>query len=81
LKNKFWNRVEISLIEEKSLYFVGRTLCVDFDKGGIGLNLNGKGFLYGGRDQFRRNSNVYLPDYITKMVQKIYFEKKVKVNV
>lgn len=72
MKNKFWDHVENRLLtEEGSIYFVGGTLCVDFVKSGIGMNLDGKGFVYGGSDKFRRNSRVYLPDYITEMVRKI----------
>jgi len=65
VKNKFWDHVEIRLIaEEGPIYFTGGTLCVDFEKnGGVGMNLNGKGFVFGGRDQYRKNSTVYLPEY------------------
>jgi hypothetical protein len=72
VKNKFWNHVETRLLLEDSLYYAGGTLCIDFEKGGVAMNLNGKGFIYGGRDKFRQNSQVYLPSYITDMVRKIY---------
>lgn len=77
MKNKFWDHVEMRLLaEEEPNYFVGGTLCVDFDRGGIGMNLDGKGFVFGGRNQFRRNSTVYLPEYITDMVRKVYLRIK-----
>jgi hypothetical protein len=73
LKNKFWDHVENRLlVEEGPIYFVGGSLCVDFAQGGIAMNLDGKGFVYGGSDKFRKNSQVYLPEYITEMVRKIY---------
>jgi hypothetical protein len=81
MKNKFWDHVEDRLItREGSIYFAGRTLCVDFDKGGIGMNLDGKGFVYGGCNAHRKNSTVYLPDYITDMVRRTYVEYKENRN-
>jgi len=73
VKNKFWDHIENCLLtEEGPIYFIGGTLCVDFAKGGVAMNLDGKGFVYGGSDKFRRNSQVYLPEYITDMVRKLY---------
>jgi hypothetical protein len=81
MKNKFWDHVENCLLtEEGPIYFIGGTLCVDFVKdfvkGGIAMNLDGKGLVYGGLNKFRKNSQVYLPEYITDMVRKLYLRIK-----
>jgi len=77
---QFWQHVEDRLVERQSLYFMGGTLAVDnIDKpGGIALNLNGKGFVFGPTYKFitNFNSTFYTPDYITKLVREIYLETK-----
>ena len=77
MKNKFWNHIENRLLmRDGPIYFVGGTLCVDFVNYGVAMNLDGKGFIYGGFDRFRQNSEVYLPGYITEIVRDIFLNEK-----
>lgn len=74
---KFWSHIETRLITCEKLYYAGGTLCVDNigKSGGIGLNLNGKGFVFTNHPHMK-NSKVYLPSHITKMVHDFYKEVK-----
>jgi hypothetical protein len=72
---KFWRHIEERLITREHLYYIGGTLCVDNENkpGGIGLNLNGKGFIYSGN---LKNSTVYIPKHISELVHQIYRDVK-----
>ena len=74
---KFWQNIEQRLIKRDCLYFAGGTLCVDNDgkQGGIGLNLDGCGFVYSSYFHMK-NSKVYVPKHILKLVHEIYIETK-----
>ena len=77
MSNKFWSHIESRLEKmEGSIYFAGGTLCVDLPKGGVGMNLNGKGFVFGNNYPFMKNSKVYLPEHITQKVRETYLEVK-----
>jgi len=53
-----------------AIYYAGGTLCLDFiNGGGIGLNLDGKGFSY-------RSGKIYVPKTITEKVRKLYLKKR-----
>lgn len=77
IAEKCWRHVEIRLITRESLYYAGGTLCVDNigKPGGIGLNINGKGFVYTCHHHLK-NGVVYLPKHITKLVHEIYNETR-----
>jgi hypothetical protein len=79
--NHIWNDIENRLkdITNQKAYYVGGTLCLDLPKFGIGMNLNGKGFIYGGSK--RNNDRIYLPKTITSLVQKIYLDIKGKTEM
>jgi hypothetical protein len=57
------------------MYFVGGTLCLDWSKGGIGLNLDGKGFVFG-TSPLIKNDRVYQPQHILTLVRECYLETK-----
>lgn len=77
--SKFWGHIEKRLIERDSLYYVGSTLCVDKEKSmGIALNTDGKGFVYN-KYFWLKNTKIYQPDYIFKIVIEIYKESKSNV--
>jgi len=73
-----WEKVENHLKTlEGKIYYVGGTLCVDLSKFvGVGMNLNGKGFIYGSRNPLMKNSIVYLPDHISSLVKELYLKLK-----
>ena len=75
---KFWQTIEDRLIKREYLYFVGGTLCVDNKdgkEGGIGLNLNGWGFVYSSYSHMK-SGKVYVPSHILKLMHEIYRETK-----
>lgn len=81
--SKFWQHVEERLISRKgSIYYMGGTLVVDFERGGcVGMNLNGKGFVCPSKPfEFFKNDIVYLPESIKSLVQSIYLEIKGKTD-
>ena len=65
-------------IENTFSYYAGGTLSVSLGtdrsgkQRGICLNLNGKGFVLSNL----KNTTIYVPEYITKMVQDIYLKYK-----
>jgi len=75
LSNKFWRHIEKRLVERDSLYYVGSTLCIDKEKGGIALNTDGNGFVYSNYF-WLKNTKIYQPDHILKIVIEIYNETK-----
>lgn len=77
---KFWSRVEERLLTRKGpIYYMGGTLVIGFDNGGIGLNLNGQGFVFHHKEYpYFKNDKVYMPEHITKLVRSIYIEAKGK---
>lgn len=82
MQTKHWECVEVRLKnpDQHSVYFAGGTLCVDLPKGGVAMNLNGKGFVYGGDNTFRKNSKVYLPNHIISLVRDLYIKTKGHTN-
>lgn len=73
---KFWTKVENRLRHRDGvMYYVGGTLCLDWDKGGIGLNLDGKGFVFG-TSHLVKNDRVYQPQHILDLVRQFYLEIK-----
>jgi|WetSurMetagenome_2_1015567.scaffolds.fasta_scaffold699013_2 hypothetical protein len=84
IQRKFWKHVEERLnnIEDTCAYFAGGTLSIPLGmnkkgKGiGICLNLSGKGFVLSNL----KNTQVYMPDYITQLVQEIYLKYKGKTE-
>lgn len=75
---KFWSHVEDRLVKRQHLYFTGGTLCIDNEKskgGGIGLNLDGKGFVYSSHTHLK-NDTLYVPKHIMDLVHEIYKETK-----
>ena len=81
--SKFWQHVEQQLVtREGRIYYAGGTLIVDFEKGGgIGMNLNGKGFVMPSKQyNFFKNDRVYMPESITNLVRSIYLEIKGKTD-
>lgn len=84
IQKKFWKHVEEALhnIEETYSYYAGGTLSISLGKNkngkdfGICLNIDGKGFVLSDI----KNSRVYLPDFITKKVRKIYLKYKGKTE-
>jgi hypothetical protein len=75
ISQKFWRHIELRLITKENLYYAGGTLCVDTEKGGVALNIDGKGFVYGNH-QHLKNSKVYIPEHISSLVHQIYKELK-----
>ena len=77
---KFWNHIEQRLItRDGKIYYMGGTLAIDdiYPNSGIALNLDGTGFLFHYNRKkipHLKNSKVYLPKYILKMVRSIYLE-------
>jgi hypothetical protein len=73
---KFWHKVEQRLRNRDGvMYYAGGTLCIDFTKGGIGLNLDGKGFVFG-TSPLVKNDRVYQPRHILELVRNLYLEIK-----
>jgi len=80
IQKKFWKHVEEALndVENRYAYYAGGTLSLYLGKNkagedrGICMNLNGKGFVLSNI----KNTTVYLPDFITKIVRKIYLKHK-----
>lgn len=78
IQKKFWKHVEEALldIENRYAYYAGGTLSLSLGKNKVGeergicLNLNGKGFVLSNI----KNTYVYLPDFITKLVQEVYLK-------
>ncbi|MDD5649402.1 MAG: hypothetical protein PHF86_03145 [Candidatus Nanoarchaeia archaeon] len=76
IQKVIWRHIEKRIIEKDNLYYVGRTLCVDNKiSGGIALNLNGIGFVYS-KHKFMKNSRVYIPEHILKIIKLLYIETK-----
>lgn len=79
---KIWEPIEQRLKKRERLYYIGGTLCVDrfynIKKGdrGIGLNLDGKGFVYNQYIRKFKNDTLYIPKHILKLVRVIYLETK-----
>jgi hypothetical protein len=74
---KYWQHIYTRLIMRTELYYSGGTLCVDNlnSPGGLGLNLNGRGFIYT-QHSHMSNSTFYMPIGILKLVHAIYLETK-----
>lgn len=80
IQRKFWKHVEDALldIENTSSYYAGGTLSISLGKSlngtprGICLNINGKGFVLSNIKQ----TTVYMPDHITKLVREVYLKFK-----
>ena len=69
LSKKFWKHIDEALddIHNAKSYYVGGTLCIDFDSGAfVGLNLDGTGFTRGGK--------LYIPDHIKEKVINVHRE-------
>jgi hypothetical protein len=78
---KVWQDVKKLLEKNKTTYYLNSTLCLDLNKEnekifGIGLSQNGKGFVYGGHFQNRKNNSIFLPEEITDLVNDIYKNSK-----
>jgi len=80
--SKFWRATEQRLLDKTGcIYFAGATLCIDHEgrPGGIAINQDGKGFVYGTLLQLpykNENSKIYVPDYIMTIVKQLYAEMK-----
>lgn len=80
IQEKFWKHVEEALIniEKISSYYAGGTLSLTLGKDkngkdrGICLNLSGRGFVLSNI----KNSTLYAPGYIVKMVRELYLKYK-----
>lgn len=74
---KYWQHIYKRLIARSELYYFGGTLCVDNlnGPGGLGLNLNGRGFVYT-HHSYMNNSTFYMPTSILTLVRTIYLETK-----
>lgn len=73
-QHTIWKHVEEKLIniEGTGAYYAGGTLSLPLGKDrGICLNLNGKGFVL---NNSIKNTMVYLPEHITKLVREIYLK-------
>jgi len=84
MKNKFWGLIEEKLkcVEDTLAYYVGGTLFIRYrDKNEVALNLSGKGFLLLEKTpEFMKDSTIYPPEYITKLVRKLYIKYKGKTS-
>jgi len=81
--DKYWGEVDRCLdnIENVQSYYAGGTLCIDITPSrGIGLNLDGRGFIFSDSHikDIHKDTSVILPQNITKKVRNIYL--KVKPN-
>lgn len=84
IQKKLWKHVEDRLknIEQTSAYYAGGTLSLPLGKNssgddiGICLNICGKGFVLSSI----KNQRVYQPEYITRLVKKIYLAHKGKTD-
>jgi len=84
IQKKFWGHVEDRLnnIEQTSAYYAGGTLSLPLGKNnsghniGICLNIEGKGFVL----SHIKNQQVYQPEYITRLVKKIYLKYRGKTE-
>ena len=79
MRPSYWKPVEDALINrDVPIYFVGGTLCVDYAKSkGIGINLDGRGFVF---NASLKNGRVYVPKHVVAIVRDIYLQTKGKTN-
>lgn len=84
LKRKFWAVIEKNLRavidnnpkdQEYRIYFVGGSLCLDVKDHLYILGINGVGSV-NAITLVPTSKKVYLPDFITQMVQQVYIQEK-----
>jgi hypothetical protein len=84
IQEKFWKHVEEALtnVEKISAYYAGGILSLPLGKDklgkdrGICLNLSGRGFVLSNI----KNSTLYAPGHIIKMVRELYLKYKGKTD-